>query len=152
MQRVLESELGRRSDDVFAYLDDVPLAVGSMGQVHRGRLRTGEEVVVKIQFPGIEERVERDFRALRILLPLARRLLPNWDLVGIVDELRSQMRMECDYRLEASWQLKFRARLENDSRLVIPGVHESLSTSKVLVSDYFDGQTFSEFVKSADQA
>jgi predicted unusual protein kinase regulating ubiquinone biosynthesis (AarF/ABC1/UbiB family) len=152
MQGVRESELGRRTDDVFAYLDDVPLAVGSMGQVHRGRLRTGEDVVVKIQFPGIRERLERDFRALRIVLPLATRFLPTWDLQGILDELRRQMRLECDYRLEAKWQLKFRARLEDDSRVVIPRVHESLSTSRVLVSDYFDGQTFSEFVKSADQA
>jgi predicted unusual protein kinase regulating ubiquinone biosynthesis (AarF/ABC1/UbiB family) len=149
---VLEAELGRRAGDVFAELEEEALSTGSVGQVHRGRLRSGERVVVKIQFPGIRERMERDFRALRLLLPLASRFFPRWDLPGIVDELRAQMLLECDYRNEAAWQAKFRRRLADDDRIVVPRVHDELTTARVLVSDYFEGQTFSEFARTAPQA
>jgi predicted unusual protein kinase regulating ubiquinone biosynthesis (AarF/ABC1/UbiB family) len=149
---VLESELRRRADEVFAELDEAPLSTGSVGQVHRGALRSGERVVVKAQLPGITERVERDFRALRLLLPLASRFFPTWDLRGIVDELRERMVLECDYTHEATAQASFRRRLEDDPEIVVPRVFEALSTPRVLVSELFDGRTFSEFSRAATQA
>ncbi len=149
---VLESELKRRASEVFAEIDETPLSSGSVGQVHRGVLPSGERVAIKVQYPNVAGRMERDFRALRLIVPLVQRTLPRWNIAGIVSELRERMLLECDYLREAAAQTRFRERLADDGEIVIPRVHHELTTARVLVTTYFEGQTFAEFVATATPA
>jgi predicted unusual protein kinase regulating ubiquinone biosynthesis (AarF/ABC1/UbiB family) len=149
---VIEAELEHPIDAMFAELDEVPISAASVGQVHRGLRLDGEPVAIKVQYPDIARRMERDFRAIRLLLPIARGLLPPWDLDRIVSEVHERMLLECDFRHEARWQSTFRARFEGDPTVHVPRVHEDLSTARVLTTSFFEGQTFAEFVASASHA
>src|SRR5207244_3860126 len=75
----LSEELGGRApDEVFAEFDRTPVASASIGQVHVARLKSGEKVAVKVQYPDIETIVRTDLRALRRIFAVLRRLLPEW--------------------------------------------------------------------------
>jgi ubiquinone biosynthesis protein len=142
VERLLRAELGRSPDEVFARFDAVPLAAASIGQVHRARLRSGPEVVVKVQRPGVEELVERD---LDIIFALARRLdaTAGWgrqvgaaDLAhGFVDNLRQEL----DYTIEARNTRMMGELPGQRARLRVPRVFEPLSTRRVLVLEFIDG-------------
>jgi len=137
----LRAELGRSPEEVFARFEAVPLAAASIGQVHRARLRSGPEVVVKVQRPGVEELVERD---LDIIVALARRLdaTAGWgrgvraaDLAaGFADNLRQEL----DYTIEAR-NTQVMGELQPRARLRVPRVFEQLSTRRVLVLEFIDG-------------
>jgi ubiquinone biosynthesis protein len=142
VERLLRAELGRAPDEVFARFDLVPLAAASIGQVHRARLRSGPEVVVKVQRPGVEELVERD---LDIILALARRLQATTDWgrrVGATDLAQGfaeNLRQELDYTIEARNTRVMGELLERRVGLRVPRVFEPLCTRRVLVLQFIDG-------------
>lgn len=100
---VIEAELGAPPEKVFAEFDTEPLASASIGQVHAATLREGEEVVVKVQRPGVKDAVERD---LAVLMELAETLAyhtafgRDYDVVGLVDEFAFTLRCELMYARE----------------------------------------------------
>jgi ubiquinone biosynthesis protein len=142
VERLLRAELGRPVDEVFERFDTVPLAAASIGQVHRARLRSGPEVVVKVQRPGVEELVERD---LDIILALARRLdatAGRERRVGAADLAQGfaeNLRQELDYTIEARNTRIMRELIERRARLRVPQVFGQLSTRRVLVLEFIDG-------------
>jgi ubiquinone biosynthesis protein len=141
VDRVLHGELGRPPEEVFEWFTTPPLAAASIGQVHRARLRTGPEVVVKIQRPGIEELVERD---LDIILTLAGRLdtaaaparrIGAGDLArGFADNLRQEL----DYTIEAR-NTRLMGDLLQPAGIRVPRVFEQFSTRRMLVLEFIDG-------------
>src|SRR5689334_11336096 len=99
----LREELGGRAPtDVFAEFSPEPVASASIGQVHRARLRTGEAVAVKVQYPDIEEIVRTDLRALKRIFGLLRWFMPDYGFDTIYAEIREMVLAELDFRLEAS--------------------------------------------------
>jgi ubiquinone biosynthesis protein len=159
VQAVLEAELGPL-EQTFASVDREPLAAASIAQVHAARLRSGEEVVVKVQRPGIEPVVERD---LDVVLRLAatiearrrRGLSVNATIDGVdgaglnVGELArgfaTALREELDFRIEAENVAAVSAALEargGDPLLHVPAIHEALSTRRVLVMERLRGVPF----------
>ena len=153
VEEVISQSLAAPADKVFAELQPEPAAAASIAQVHRARLRDGEgrgtEVAVKVQRPGIHATVEQD---LDILLRLAVRLedRTQWArAVGTADVARgfaAAMREELDFREEArnmtavaaTWAGQQRA-ASNDITVVLPALHERLSTEHVLVIEWLDG-------------
>jgi ubiquinone biosynthesis protein len=139
--RLLRAELGRSPEEAFAWFDAVPLAAASIGQVHRARLHSGPEVVVKVQRPGIEELVERD---LDIILALARRLDATSGVgrrVGAADLAQGfaeNLRQELDYTIEAR-NTQVMGELLERAGIRVPQVFEQLSTRRVLVLEFIDG-------------
>jgi ubiquinone biosynthesis protein len=142
VERLLRAELGRSPDEVFARFEAVPLAAASIGQVHRARLRSGPEVVVKVQRPGVEELVERD---LDIILALARRLdaTADWGrrvrAADLAQGFAENLRQELDYTIEARNTRVMGELFEPRARLRVPRVFEQLSTRRVLVLEFIDG-------------
>ncbi|MBC6447453.1 ABC1 kinase family protein [Actinokineospora xionganensis] len=142
LREVLVDELGAPIDEVFAEFDETPLAAAAVAQVHRARLRDGTDVVVKIQRPGIRTEVTRD---LDILSRLARTLetRTRWGATMGVRELTAgfsaALREELDFRVEVRNTLAVTAGGHDDSRVVLPTVHEGLSTTRVMVLDRLDG-------------
>jgi ubiquinone biosynthesis protein len=142
MRELLEAELGRPVRDAFAEIDWQPLAAASIGQAYRGRLHSGEEVVVKVQRPGIAEAVERD---IQVLLQLARTIesrapwARDYQVVQFAEEFSDRLREELDFRIEARSTMEIAANMAGTPELAIPAVHQELSSTRVLVLEWLDG-------------
>lgn len=138
----VEKELGKGIDEAFSFFDPVPIAAASIAQVHRARLASGEEVVVKIRRPGIKEQVETDIEALTLLGMMAERHIPNseiYDPTGQVRELARTIRREMDLSLEARTIERFATNFANDQTLYFPKVYWGVTTSALLTMEYIEG-------------
>ncbi len=142
IRSVIESELGAPVDELFASFDDAPLASASIGQVHRATLLDGQEIVVKVQRPGIERVVEAD---LDLLLHQARflenrsEMMRDYNLVAISSELARSLRQELDYQVEGRHAERLRNNLSRDSRFVVPRVFWNVTRRRVITLEYLDG-------------
>jgi ubiquinone biosynthesis protein len=138
---VMERELGVPWEDVFASIDPTPLAAGTIGQVHRATLETGDAVVVKVQRPQANE-VLSDLRLLELFAEKAVKrpgLRDAIDVPGLVEHLASSLRRELDFRREADNLERMHELLEPFPRLDVPRVHRELSTERLLVMEAIDG-------------
>jgi predicted unusual protein kinase regulating ubiquinone biosynthesis (AarF/ABC1/UbiB family) len=136
----LREELGGRSPrEVFAEFDEHPVASASIGQVHVARLRTGEKVAVKIQYPGIETIVATDLRALRRIFQVLGWLLPDWGWKVIYGEIEKMVLAELDYRQEAEAIAIISANFAGRTDVLIPRVMGEYSTGRVLTAQWMDG-------------
>ncbi|BAJ64741.1 hypothetical protein ANT_27150 [Anaerolinea thermophila UNI-1] len=144
---VIEQELGRPLEDVFAWIDPQPLASASLAQVHFARLYDGKEVVLKVQRPGVPRQVKVD---LDILTAWARRVAGTrlgqyYDFVGVVDEFAFTLRNELDYRREARNAERFRRNFAGEPYLHIPEVYWQYTTQRLLVMEYLNGIKIDQF-------
>ncbi len=146
---VIERELGRPLAAIFPSFEETPCGVGSIGQVHRATLANGDRVAVKVQFPGIEDAICTDIRLLHLVLPLLRALTASAVNRDLLAELETELLNECDYARELRLMERFRRLFTDVPRLVIPKTYDELSTRRVLVTEYVEGQTLEAFRGSA---
>jgi predicted unusual protein kinase regulating ubiquinone biosynthesis (AarF/ABC1/UbiB family) len=151
LRAVAEEELRRPLERAFASFDERPLASASIGQVHRATLPTGEEVAVKIQYPGVADAIRADLANAGMLYRLVGFLYPGVDTRAVVDELRGRIVEELDYAREAENQRKFLALYDGHPFIRVPRLHASHSTARVLVSEFVAGRGFAE-VCALDEA
>jgi ubiquinone biosynthesis protein len=137
--RLREELGGRRLEEVFAEFDHTPVASASIGQVHVARLHSGEKVAVKIQYPGIETIVATDLRALKRIVAIVGRLLPDWGWSVIHAEIEKMVMAELDYRQEAEAIATIAANFSSRTDVLIPRVIETCSTERVLTTQWMDG-------------
>lgn len=147
VRRVVEEELRRPLADVFATFDETPLAAASIAQVHAATLRTGEQVVVKVQRPRVAERVHADLRVMAWLAPHLVGRIPVAALANppaLVELFAETITEELDFRLEAENMLDIaRVLVVTGQRdWVIPRPHPELVTRRVLVMERLDGFAF----------
>ena len=138
IQSVIETEFGQPTAQVFPWFAPKPEAAASLAQVHRARLLTGEEVVVKIQRPGIEEIVETDLRAIRTATRWLKRYRPvgrRVNLDRLYDEFSQTTRHELDFIAEAENAERFAANFADDPLVRIPRVYAQTSTRRVLIME-----------------
>lgn len=148
VREVLLRELGKPSEELFAEFNERPFASASIGQVHKARLHSGEQVAVKIQHPGVEEAIENDLRNAGIVKQLATTLAPDdFNADALFKEVAARFREELDYRLEASRQNRFSALFAEQPGVHIPRIYESLSGKRVLTSAFASGFSLDEAVK-----
>ncbi|MGB6043406.1 MAG: AarF/ABC1/UbiB kinase family protein [Pirellulales bacterium] len=146
VRQVVEQELGQPVEDIFADFDDESLASASIGQVHRARLASGEEVVIKVQHSNIEEKVRVDLDILSGLAQLAEKMpeFVNYRPRATVAEFQRVLRRELDFgREERNMQQFYREFADNPS-VKIPHVYVDLSTSRVLTMEYIKGIKLSQ--------
>jgi len=148
LRDVAERELGRPLERAFARFDEQPLAAASIGQVHRARLPSGEDVAVKIQYPGVAEAIRGDLANVGLLYSIMGRMYPALDPAPVVDELRTRITEELDYAREARNQQAFAVRYADVPHVRIPRVFESHSTARVLTSEFVAGRRFSEILEA----
>lgn len=142
VERVLVDELGAPVDHVFASFDPEPLAAASVGQVHAARLRSGKEVVVKVQRPGIRPSVERDLDIavrLAVRLESATRWGRSMGVRSLAEGMAASIREELDYRVEAENIRSVAQETPADAPVALPIPHPAMSTERVLVMDRLDG-------------
>ena len=136
--RLLE-EHGRPPSEVFAQLEEQPIASASIGQVHLARLTDGTQVAVKVQYPHIEEVVRRDLLTLRRIFRIIGWFVPYQGLDELYREIRSIILDELDYRAEASNAARIAANFPGRTDVAFPRVVEELSTARVLVTHFEAG-------------
>jgi len=150
--RVVTEELGQVPTEVFGAWDDDPFAAASIGQVHRATTRGGDHVAVKVQYPGIDKAIENDLSSLSMMetmiAPVGRRYHTREGL----DEIKSVFRAELDYTHEAETADAFRRIHQDDAEIVIPRVHHSLTTRRVLTTELMGGVDYATFCRTASQA
>jgi predicted unusual protein kinase regulating ubiquinone biosynthesis (AarF/ABC1/UbiB family) len=151
LERLLRKELSVPVGEVFADIDEQALAAASIGQVHRATTVDGEDVVLKIQYPGVAEAVETDLRNAMLLVPIVKRLAPGLDAKAQAMELRERIGDELDYELEAHNQQRIERLTRGHPFISVPRVFTELSSRRVLVSEYVDGERF-EAVRRADES
>ncbi len=141
VQSALEEELGQRCAEVVD-LDPEPLGAASLAQVHRASLRSGRQVVLKVQRPGLEELFRLDLEVMQQVAAVLQRH-PSWgrgrDWPAMARECRRVLMRELDFRVEAQYAARFRQQFLDDSQIRIPGVIWELSTRRVLCLDYLPG-------------
>ena len=138
----IEKALGQTVGELFAEFDENPLASASIAQVHRARLRGGEEVVVKVLRPGVEKRIRSDIGLLYQLAKLARRFWPEARRlrpVEVVAEFEKTILDELDLVREAANATEIRRRFENSEMLYIPRIHWEYTRQPVLVMERIQG-------------
>ncbi len=144
---VLEAELGAPPDTLFAEFAHEPSAAASLGQVHRARLHSGEQVAVKVQYPGVASALEDDLRnagALVKTLGLGGALL---DSKEYFEEVKRELTAELDYRRELRSLEDFRRYLAPWPDLVVPRAYPALCTGRVLVLDWLEGPTLDRYAR-----
>jgi len=151
LEKLMRKEFGAPLDQVFSDFDERAFAAASIGQVHRATTVDGHEVVAKIQYPGVAEAVETDLRNAMLLLPLVKRLAPGLDARAMAEELRERVGEELDYELEAQNQRRIERLMRGHPFITVPRIYTDLSTRRVLVSEYIEGERFEE-VRRADEA
>jgi predicted unusual protein kinase regulating ubiquinone biosynthesis (AarF/ABC1/UbiB family) len=137
-------------EDLFGSIEPEACAAASIGQVHRGTLRDGSPVAIKVQYPGVAEALEADLANAAVLVRLARAVAPGLDAKAISAELRERVLEELDYEFEAQNQRAFARAYEGHPFIYVPKVHSELSRRRVLVSEFVEGREF-EQVRSLDQ-
>ena len=147
VRELLEDELGAPVDEVFAEFDWKPLAAASIGQVHRARLHGGQQVVVKVQRPGIANSVNRDLDVLNELATMVEQRTTwgaDYQVSDLADEFAERLREELDFEIEARNASDIAANLDDGSDVRIPTVFHDLTSRRVLVMEWLDGVSVRE--------
>jgi ubiquinone biosynthesis protein len=146
----VEAELKKPLTEAFRSFEESPMAAASIAQVHAAVLHSGEQVVVKVQRPGIEKIVEQDIQLMESLATLMEKYIPETRLLGpsvIVEEFFRTLRQEIDFYIEANNLQRIAQNLVGFPDIAIPKVHRNLSTGKVLVMERFFGTSMKDIDK-----
>jgi len=142
VEKIFLAETGKKPNELFEKFDEQPVAAASIGQVHRGRLQDGNEVVVKVQRPDIEKIIAVDLEILAYLATLMEQYLE--ELQGhqpsaVVDEFARSLSLEIDYRVELANIQRFAQQFKASKIVYVPLVYSDLSTERILTMEYVAG-------------
>jgi len=148
VQAIVSVELGARLSKAFIEFDTEPFATASLGQVHRAVLRSGQQVVVKVQRPDARTTVSDDLDAMAEiadLLDAHTELGRRYNFASIVEQLRKSLLQELDYRLELENLRIMREQLKDFEHILVPAPIEDYSSGRVLTMEYITGQKITRF-------
>lgn len=139
--RFIEEELGQPPESIYSYLSESPIAAASLGQVYKGRLKTGEEVAVKVQRPGLADQITKDIYVIRVLAVWATNNIKQIrsDLVSIVDEFGLRIFEEMDYNHEGANAERFEQLYGYLPEIVVPQIYPQYTGRRVLTMEWIDG-------------
>jgi ubiquinone biosynthesis protein len=140
--KVIEAESGRKMDELFSFFDTTPIGSASIGQVHKARLITGEEVVVKVQRPGVKEMIQADIEIIKDIVNFGDNYFRNQGVLNameIVESFEKTMIKEVQYLTEARAMDQFRNFYASRKEFYVPKPYKNLSTDKILIIEYVDG-------------
>ncbi|HUJ29456.1 MAG TPA: AarF/ABC1/UbiB kinase family protein [Myxococcales bacterium] len=150
--QLIEKGLGKPANELFAFIEPEPLASASIAQVHRARLAAGDEVVVKVQRPGIEEQIRSDTDLLFYLARFLEGVIEETGIytpTGIVTEFRQAMLLELDFENEARNIEEFAKSHADRPYVVIPKLYKDLSCRTVITLQELKGRKLNEVLRDA---
>lgn len=145
LEQSLKDAYGDDYLDLFGNFDYNPLAAASIGQVHRATTLEGDEIVLKIQYPGVAQSIDSDVDNIASLLKISRLLPSHMDITDLLEDAKVQLHEEADYLKEAAYLSLFYDALETDDAFKVPKPYEALSTDKILAMEYVDGEAIESF-------
>ncbi len=152
--RFIEEELGDRPENIYAELSPNPVAAASLGQVYKGKLKTGETVAVKVQRPGLKESMGLDIYILRQLALWLVSTFKNRvksDLVGIMDEFGARIYEEMDYTQEGRNAEKFRELYGHLKDIYVPKIYWEYTGREVLTMEWVEGTKLTKLAELRQQ-
>ncbi len=141
-RRLIEEELGATIPSLFKEFTDIPIASASIAQVHKAVLLSGEEVVIKVQRPGIKQVIEIDVEIMLHMAALMEEHLHGMDIinpVGIIREFERSIKKEIDFTVEAMHVSRFSRNFQEDPTIYVPKVYRDLTTRKILTMEFVNG-------------
>ena len=151
VKRIIERELDGNINDLFAEFSKESLATASIGQVHKAKLISGEEVAVKIQKEGITDTLEYDIAIMKHLAAQIHKHndeFRKYNLPGMIDEFDYSIHIETDFNNELVNMKQLDANFSDDETIHIPIAYSDYSTSKVLTMEFINGTTLHEVYES----
>lgn len=149
---VVTRELGAAPERVFAEFDPEPMAAASIGQVHRARTTDGRDVVVKVQYPGVDEAIKADLANADMLFQTVAAMFGGFDPRALLQEVVARMTEEFDYRREAANQQAFADRYRGHPYVKIAEVVPEHSAERVLTSELVRGRGFYDVLGDSQEA
>ena len=147
IKQQVEESLGGPISDFFESFEEKPLASASIGQVHRAKLKSGEEVVVKVQRPGVGGIVARDLDLLHMMAAAVERTIPETKIyspVGLVNQFDRSITSELNFLVEADHCERFGENFAGHPEVRFPKIYRQVSSRQVLVQELFEGQKITE--------
>ncbi len=139
---VVQSELGGPPESIFADFSEEPMAAASIGQVHRARTREGQDVAVKVQYPGVDEAIRADLANADMLFQTVAAMFGGFNPQELLQEVVSRMTEEFDYTREAANQQHFADRYRGHGFVKIAEVLPGYSAMRVLTTELVKGRRF----------
>ncbi len=142
VKEIVERELRSQLNEIFLRFDEAPLAAASIAQVHRAQLKTGEEVIVKVQRPGIRRTIEVDLEILFHLATLIEKYLEELEIyrpTKIVQEFAETLEKEIDFNIEALHVERFARQFMGNESIYVPWVFRQATTERILTMEYIVG-------------
>lgn len=149
--KVVTEDLGAPPTEIFAEWTAEPFAAASIGQVHKATTHGGDRVAVKVQYPGIDTAIVNDLKSISLLESMIAPMGRKYHTKETLEEIKSVFLAELDYSQEADMAETFRKIHAEDPEIVIPKVHHSLTTRRVLTCELLGGQDYATFCKTAAQ-
>ena len=146
LQTVLNAEWGPGWYGRFARFDVRPFAAASIGQVHRAVTRDGQDLAIKVQYPGVRGSIDSDVDNVATLMRLPGLLPRGMDIGPLLVEAKRQLHAEADYLAEAQHLARFGALLKGSETFALPALHTDLCTPQVLAMTYVDGAPLDSLV------
>ncbi len=149
VRRIIWEDFGQSVDAVFQDFEEKPMAAASIGQVHRAKLESGEEVVVKVQRPDIRKIIEVDLEIMLHIGYLMERHLEEFDIqhpTRLVSIFARTIEKEINYKIEAANTEHFGRQFLDNPTIYIPKVYHDLTTNRVITMEYVKGVKASEIV------
>lgn len=135
---MIKQELGDKYD-LIAHLDETAMAAASIGQVHRAVLKDGREIVLKVQYPGIDQVIRGDLRNFRGIIKTVFSLFTRMDIEEMWQEMKDRLLEELDYLKEAENMKRVRDNYKDDDMVVVPEVIPDLTSKHVLAMEMVMG-------------
>ncbi|XP_062197246.1 uncharacterized protein LOC133900129 isoform X2 [Phragmites australis] len=149
---VIEQNFGKGLHDIFLEFDEHPIAAASIAQVHQGRLHNNQEVAVKVQYPGLEQRMKIDIMTMSFLSKSISWIFPDYRFDRILVEFERSMSVELDFTLEAKNSERTASCFRKNSLVKVPYVFWELTTREVLTMEFCYGHKVNDldFLRRAD--
>lgn len=151
LAKVLKAEWGADWMTRFEHFQTRPIAAASIGQVHRAILPGGEDVAIKVQYPGVRESIDSDVKNVASLLRMSGLVPASMDVKPIIEEGCRQLHQEADYIREGEFLCRFGSLLSEDEVFQVPEYYPDLSTDKVLAMSYIESRPIEEMLDAPQE-
>ncbi|ENK2106998.1 MULTISPECIES: ABC1 kinase family protein [Vibrio] len=151
LNAVMESSLGTNWKAEFLSFNFKPIASASIGQVHQAYSDAGDNLAVKVQYPGIRKSIDSDVDNVGTLLKVVGLIPESVDYKGLLEEAKKQLHDEADYAREAQFAIRYHDALKEHSHFVVPKIHTGSCSDSVLAMEFIDGSPI-EQIEHYDQS
>ena len=151
LDQVLKAEWGADWRKEFRWFNPRPIAAASIGQVHKALTRDGEELAIKVQYPGVAKSIDSDVDNVMTLLRISGFAPPELEIDALLAEAKKQLHEEADYRREGQQMALYRERLAGEPGFIVPRLHEGLTRDRILAMSFEEGVSIEELANETDE-